>query len=107
MFREFCSRSCLPLLPQLACSIHATWGLPISGALYVSFIHLRTLVVLLLLGPVPVMADEAGEHQHERHDHPARHDDGDDVRPQGGGVQPQKLLVILCRRLLRLWRPIV
>ena len=32
-FGEFCSCSCLPLLPQIACSIHATWGPPISGAL--------------------------------------------------------------------------
>ena len=33
-FGEFCSCSCLPLLPQLACSVHSTWGPPISGALY-------------------------------------------------------------------------
>ena len=35
-FGEFCSCSCLPLLPQLASSIHATWGPPFSGALYSS-----------------------------------------------------------------------
>ena len=33
-FGEFCSSYCLPLLPQLACSILATWERPYSGALY-------------------------------------------------------------------------
>ena len=32
-FGEFFSCCCLPLLPGLACSIHATWGLPVSRAL--------------------------------------------------------------------------
>ena len=31
---EFCSCSCLPLLPGLACSTHATWGQSFSQALY-------------------------------------------------------------------------
>ena len=33
-FGEFCSCCCLPLLPQLACSILATWGPPYTGSLY-------------------------------------------------------------------------
>ena len=33
-FGEVGSCCCLPLLPQLACSILATWGPPISRALY-------------------------------------------------------------------------
>ena len=33
-FGEFCSCSCLPLLSQLAGSIHATWAMPINGELY-------------------------------------------------------------------------
>ena len=33
-FGEICSFCCLPLLPQLACSILATWGPPYRGALY-------------------------------------------------------------------------
>ena len=33
-FGEFCYGFCLPLLPGLACSIHATWGQPFSKALY-------------------------------------------------------------------------
>ena len=33
-FGEFCSCCCLPLLPQLACSILATRGPPYTGALY-------------------------------------------------------------------------
>ena len=33
-FGEFCSCCCLPLLPQLAWSIHETWPKPFSGALY-------------------------------------------------------------------------
>ena len=33
-FGEICSCCCLPLLTQLACSIHGTWGPPIRGALY-------------------------------------------------------------------------
>ena len=31
-FGEFCSCCCLPLLPQLACSILVTWGSPYTGA---------------------------------------------------------------------------
>ena len=67
--------------------------------------YLRTLVVLPLPGPVPVVADEAGEHQHEGHHHAARHEDGDDVGPQGGGVQAQEPPLLLSRRLLGLGRP--
>ena len=33
-FREFFSCHFLPLLPGLACSVHATWGLSFSRALY-------------------------------------------------------------------------
>ena len=33
-FGEFCSCCCLPLLPQLACSILATWEWPYGAALY-------------------------------------------------------------------------
>ena len=33
-FGEFCSCCCLPLLPQLACSILVTWERPYSPALY-------------------------------------------------------------------------
>ena len=33
-FGEFCSCCCLPLMPQLACSILATWQRPLRGALY-------------------------------------------------------------------------
>ena len=32
-FGEFCSCCCLPLLPELACSIHETWPKHFSGAL--------------------------------------------------------------------------
>ena len=32
--REFCSFSCLPLLPGLACRILATWETPFCRALY-------------------------------------------------------------------------
>ena len=35
-FDEVCSYCCLPLLPVLACTIHATWGPPFSRALYLS-----------------------------------------------------------------------
>ena len=34
MFGEFCSCCCLPLLPELACSIHETWPKPVSRPLY-------------------------------------------------------------------------
>ena len=44
-FCEFCSCSCLPLLPQLSCSIHATWGPPISGALYIYVTRQHVLFV--------------------------------------------------------------
>ena len=33
-FGEFCYCCCLPLLPELACSIHATWLKPFSRPLY-------------------------------------------------------------------------
>ena len=33
-FGEYCTCSCLPLLPQLICSILATWEWPYSEALY-------------------------------------------------------------------------
>ena len=33
-FSEFCYCCCVPLLPQLACSILATWERPYSEALY-------------------------------------------------------------------------
>ena len=33
-FGEFCSCCCLPLLPQLACSILATWERPYRDSLY-------------------------------------------------------------------------
>ena len=36
-FGEFCHCSCLPLLPGFACSIHATWELPFSRALLISY----------------------------------------------------------------------
>ena len=36
-FGEFCSCGCLPLLPQLACSILATWDQPYSETLYEYF----------------------------------------------------------------------
>ena len=38
-FGEFCSCCCLPLLPQLACSILATWGPPYTGSLYMCSYH--------------------------------------------------------------------
>ena len=62
-FGEFCYYSCLPLLPGLACIIHATWGPPFSPALYISLTDLvsplrvdddglsghRVLVVVLVI----------------------------------------------------------
>ena len=38
-FGEFCFCCCLPLLPGFVCSIHATWGLPLSPALYCPRAH--------------------------------------------------------------------
>ena len=33
-FGELCCCYCIPLLPAFTCSIHATWGPPLSHALY-------------------------------------------------------------------------
>ena len=43
-FSEFCLCSCLPLLPQLVCNIHATWGPPLGGALDGAWPAVRKLI---------------------------------------------------------------
>ena len=50
MFGEFCSCCSLPLLPDFACSIHATWGPPLSRALYINVQQCASTIFYSFIG---------------------------------------------------------
>ena len=45
-FHKFCSCCCLPLLPQLVCSIHATWPRSFIGSLNTKSKQIKKRVIL-------------------------------------------------------------
>ena len=88
--REFCSCSRLPLLPDFACSSHATWRTPYSRGLYMTYGKLLTpRAVCKLTQPHCILCTSHKSNSLHRVGHPR------------GGLHPDRHGHILVRHHLR------